>query len=64
MGRGKGGSILVATGTNNADSDSGEIQEPTEEDEVSKGWTYHLIRNFTSVWKQDPRIHEFEADGS
>ena len=24
----------------------------------------NLIRNFTSVWKQDPRIKEFEADGS
>ena len=38
--------------------------EPTEEDEASKGWTDHLIRNVTSVWKQDPRIQEFEADGS
>ena len=37
-------------------SDSGEVQEPTEEDEASKGWTDHLIRNFTSVWKQDPWI--------
>ena len=43
---------------------SGEVQEPTEEDEASKGWTYHLIRNFASVWKQDRRIQEFEADGS
>ena len=24
-------------------SDSGEVEEPTEEDEASKGWTYHLI---------------------
>ena len=45
-------------------SDSGEVQEPTEEDEASKGWTDNLIRSFTSVWKQDPRIQEFEADGS
>ena len=45
-------------------SNSGEVQEPTEEDEASKCWTYHLIRNFTSVWKKDPRIHEFEADDS
>ena len=49
-------------GRNN--SDSGEVQEPTEEDEASKGWTDNLIRNFTSVWKQDLRIQEFEADGS
>ena len=40
------------------------MQEPTEEDEASKGWTDNLIRNFASVWKQDPRIQEFEADGS
>ena len=45
-------------------SDSGEVQEPTEEGEASKGWTDHRIRNFTSVWKHDPRIQEFEADGS
>ena len=45
-------------------SDSGEVQEPTEEDEASKGWTDHLIRNFASIWKQDPWIQEFEADGS
>ena len=29
-----------------------------------KGWTDHLIGNFTSVWKQDTRIQKFEADGS
>ena len=45
-------------------SDSGEVQEPTEEDESSKGWTDNLIRNVTRVWKQDPRIQEFEAGGS
>ena len=45
-------------------SNSGEVQEPTEEDEESKGGTDNLIRNFTSVWKQDPRIQEFKADGS
>ena len=49
-------------GRNN--SNSGEVQETTEEDEASKGWTDTLIRNFTSVWKQNPRIQEFEADGS
>ena len=46
------------------DSDSGEVQEPTEEDEASKGWTDNLIRNSTSVWKQDPGIQELEEDGS
>ena len=45
-------------------SDIGEVQEPTEEDESSKGWTYNLIRSFTSVWNQDPMIQEFEEDGS
>ena len=49
-------------GRNN--SNSGEVQEPTEEDEASKGWTDHLIGNFTSVRKQDTRIQKFEEDGS
>ena len=35
-------------GRNN--SNSGEVKEPTEEDEASKGWTDNLIINFTSVW--------------
>ena len=35
-------------GRNN--SNSGEVQEPTEEDEESKGGTDNLIRSFTSVW--------------
>ena len=35
-------------GRNN--SNSGEVQEPTEEDVASKGWTDNLIRNFTRVW--------------
>ena len=43
--------------------DSGEVQEPTEEDETSKGWTDYLIRNVINVWKQYPRIQEFDADG-
>ena len=33
-------------------------------DETSKGWTDHLIGNFTSVFKQDTRIQKFEEDGS
>ena len=28
------------------------------------GWTDHHTRNCASVWKQGPRIQEFEADGS
>ena len=40
------------------------MKEPTEEEEAGKGKTDNLIRHFTSVWKQDPRIQEFEADGS
>ena len=35
-------------GRNN--SNSGDVQEPTEEDEEIKGWTDNLIRSFTSVW--------------
>ena len=35
-------------GRNN--SNSGEVQEPTEEDEESKGGTDNLIRSVTSVW--------------
>ena len=34
-------------GRNN--SDSCEIQESTEEDEASEGWTDHIIRNFACV---------------
>ena len=44
-------SILIHIWTNRQgrdNSDSG-VQEPTEEDEASKGWTDNLIRNFTSV---------------
>ena len=69
MGRVNGGSILIHIGTNNADKDGTtaiveKYRTPTEEDEAGKGWTDNRIRNVTSVWKQDPRIQEFEADGS
>ena len=69
MGRGNGGSILLHIGTNNADKEVTtaiveKYRSYTEEDEASKGWTDNLIRKFTSVWKQDPKIQEFEADGS
>ena len=40
------------------------IQESTEEDEGSEGWTAYLIRDFTSAWNQEPRIPKFEEDGS
>ena len=55
MGRGKGGTILVHIGTNDADKEGTtaiveKYRKPTEEDEASKGWTDNLIRNFTSVW--------------
>ena len=46
-------------------SDSEEIQESTEEDaEGSESWTDYLIRDYTSVWNQEPRIQKFEEDGS
>ena len=72
MGRGNGGSIVVHVGTNNADKEGTtailekyrDLQSPTQEDEASKGWTDHHIRNITSVWKQDTRIQKFEEDGS
>ena len=32
------------------DINSAEVQEPTEEDEASKGWTDNLIGNFTTVF--------------
>ena len=35
-----------------------------KEDEASKDWTDHLMRNCTSVWKLDPKIQAFEADAS
>ena len=31
-------------------NNSGEVQEPTDEDEASKGLTDNVIRNFTSGW--------------
>ena len=40
------------------------MQEPTEDDEASKGWTDNIIMNSTSVWKPDPGIQELEEDGS
>ena len=40
-------------GRNNSDSE--EIQESTEEDEESEGWTDNRINDFTSVWYQEPR---------
>ena len=70
MGRGNGGTLLVQNGTNNAcrqrrnNSDSEEIHESTEEDEGSEGSIDDLIRDFTSVWNQEPRIQKFEEDGS
>ena len=47
---------------NNCDSE--EIQESTEEYDGSESWTDYLIRDFTSVWNQEPRIQKFEEDGS
>ena len=49
-------------GRNNSDSE--EIQKYTEEDEGSEGWTDYLIRDFTSVFNQEPRIQKFEEDDS
>ena len=49
-------------GRNNSDIE--EIQASAEEDEGTDGWTDYLIRDFTSVWNKEPRIHKFEEDGS
>ena len=46
MGRGKGGTILVHIGTNNADKEGTTVIV----DKYSKGWTNHPVRNPTSVW--------------
>ena len=70
MGRGNGGTILVYVGTNNTDKEGTTAivarvtSHNTEEDKASKVGTDHLIRNTTSVWKQDPGIQELEEDGS
>ena len=57
MGRGKGGTILVHIGTNNADKegttaivDKYSKLLKKEVNEGSKGWTNHPVRNPTSVW--------------
>ena len=66
MGSGNGGTMLVHIGTNNEDKEGtvAIVKESTEEAEGSNGWTYYLIRVFTSVWNQQPRIQKFEEDGS
>ena len=43
---------------------SEEIQVSSEEDEGSDGWTDYIVRDFTSVWLHEPRIQQFEEDGS
>ena len=69
MGRGHGGTLTGShrdeqhsQGGHNIDSE--EIQGSTEGDEGREGWTDDLIRDITSVWNQEPRIHKFEEDGS
>ena len=69
MGRGHGGTLTGSHrdeqrshGGNKRDIE--EIQGSTEGDEGSKGWTDYLIRDFTSVWNQEPRIQKYEEDGS
>ena len=49
-------------GRNNSDSE--EIQEFTEEDEGSEGWTDYLIWDCTSVWNHEPMIQKCDEDGS
>ena len=58
MGRGKGGTILVHIGTNNADKEGttaivdkySKLLKKTLKKTRSKGWTNHPVRNPTSVW--------------
>ena len=66
MGRGNGGTLLIHVGTNNTDKEgtTAIVEKYSEEDEASKDGTDHLIRNITSVWKQDSWIQELEEDGS
>ena len=49
-------------GRNNRNSE--EIQISTEEGEVNERLTDYLIRDFTNVWNQEPRVQKFEEDGS
>ena len=49
------------TQTRRNNSDSEEIQESTEEDEGSEGWTDDIIRDLTSVWNQEPRIQKIRG---
>ena len=69
MGRGNGGTILVHVGTNNTDKEGTtaiveKYRKLLKKTNKSKVGTDHLIRNITSVWKQDPGIQELEEDGS
>ena len=69
MGRGNGGSILVHIGTNNADKEGTtaiveKFRSLLKKTKQARVGTDNIIRNFSSVWKQDSRIQEFDADGS
>ena len=67
-GRGKGGTILVHVGTNNADKEGttvimGKCRDLLKKTKQARvGQIIIIIRNVTSVWKQDTRIQTFEAD--
>ena len=67
MGRGNGGTMLVHVGTNNTDKEgTTAIVEKYRKlvKKTKQARTDHLIRNITSVWKQDSWIQELEEDGS
>ena len=69
MGRGNGGTKLVHVGTNNTDKEGTtaiveKYRKLLKKTKQSKVGIDHLIRNITSVWKQDPGIQELEEDGS
>ena len=69
VGRGNGGTILVHVGTNNTDKEGTtaiveKYRKLLKKTKQARFLTDHLIRNITSVWKQDPGIQELEEDGS
>ena len=66
MGRGNGGSILVHIGTSNAEKIGTKAIAAKYRNllKKTKQARVGLIRNFTRVWKQEPRLLEFEEDGS
>ena len=65
MGPGKGGSILVRTGTNNADREGTTAIAKTYRNQLkrTKPAGYHFDRDSTRDRKKEPWIQELDEDG-